>query len=304
MTSAQLHAFVTVAQVNNFTTAALMLGISQSAVSHAIKSIEKDLGVDLFFRGKAEIVLTEVGSNILIKAHSILGLFESIKHTANEIKSVQQGVLKIGSFGPSFSAKLLPIILSEYQMRYPNIKVYIEEGEDHKVKEWVAARKVDLGCIILPESELDHIYLTTDTLSVVLPVNHPLAVKTQVNLNELREFPFILTEGTTGKMVTELFKQSKIEQNIIYNNVQIISMLSMVSYGAGVSITAELAIPSELEGKLGAYLIKPMFPVVKREIGLAMQNMHHLSPAAAAFVKTATTLERAGKLKPQCLSPQ
>ena len=73
----------------------------------------------------------------------------------------------------------------------------------------------------------------------------------------------------------------------------------MVSSGAGVSITAELAIPSDLKGKAGSYLIKPMLPVVKREIGVAMQNIHHLSPAAAAFVKMASTLERAGKLKPQ-----
>ncbi len=299
MTSAQLQAFVTVAQVNNFTTAATMLGIGQSAVSHAIKSIEKELGITLFVRGKADIVLTEVGANILTKAHSVLGLFDSIKQTANESKNVQQGVLRIGSFGPSFSAQLLPIILAAYRVRYPNIKVYVEEGEDHRVKEWIANRQVDLGCVILPELVLDHIYLTTDKLSVVLPFNHPLAVKTKINIEELRQFPFILTEGTTGKMVKELFKQSNFEQDIRYNNVQIMSMLSMVSSGAGVSITAELAIPSDLKGKAGSYLIKPMLPVVKREIGLAMQNIHHLSPAAAAFVKMASTLERAGKLKPQ-----
>jgi len=297
MTSAQLQAFVTVAQVNSFTAAASILGIGQSAVSHAIKSIEKELGITLFVRGKADIILTEVGSNILAKAHSVLSLFESIKQTAYESKNLQQGVLKIGSFGPSFSAQLLPIILAEYRVRYPNIKVYVEEGEDHLVREWIANRKVDLGCIILPEPALDHIYLTTDKLSVVLPVNHPLAAKTKINIEELRQFPFILTEGTTGRMVKELFKQSEFEQDIVYNNVQIMSMLSMVSCGAGVSITAELAIPSELEGKVGSYLIKPMLPVIEREIALAMQNMQHLSPAAAAFVKTAATLERAGKLK-------
>jgi DNA-binding transcriptional LysR family regulator len=299
MTSAQLQAFVTVAQVNSFTAAAIMLGIGQSAVSHAIKSLEKELGVTLFVRGKAEIILTEVGSHILAKAHSVLGLFESIKQTANESKNMQQGVLKIGSFGPSFSARLLPIILAEYRVRYPNIKVYVEEGEDHLVREWIANRKVDLGCIILPDLEFDHIYLTSDKLSVVLPVNHPLATKTKINIDELRHSPFILTEGSTGQMVKELFKQSKFEQDIVYNNVQVMSMLSMVSCGAGVSITAELAIPSELEGKAGSYLIKPMVPVVKREIGLAMQNLQHLSPAAAAFVKTASALERAGKLKHQ-----
>ena len=296
MTSAQLQAFVTVAQVNSFTAAAIMLGIGQSAVSHAIKSIEKELGITLFVRGKADIVLTEVGANILTKAHSVLGLFDSIKQTANESKSLQQGVLRIGSFGPSFSTQLLPIILAEYRVRYPNIKVYVEEGEDHRVKEWITNRKVDLGCVILPETDLEHIYLTTDKLSVVLPTNHPLAVRTKINIRELCQYPFILTEGTTGIMVKELFKQSKFKLDIRYNNVQIMSMLSMVSGGAGVSISADLAIPSELEGKAGSYLIKPMIPVVKREIGLAMQNMHHLSPAAAAFVKIASKLERAGKL--------
>jgi DNA-binding transcriptional LysR family regulator len=300
MTPAQLQAFVTVAQVNSFTTAATMLGISQSAVSHAIKSIEKELGVTLFTRGKANIELTEVGNNILSKVHSVLGLFESIRQTANETKNLQQGVLKIGSFGPSFSAHLLPIILREYQKHYPNIKVFIEEGEDHQVKEWVADRKVDLGCIILPEQKLDYIYLTTDTLSAVVSATHPLADKSKVAITDLCDFPFVLTEGTTGEIVMELFTQSKLRPNIRYTNIQIMSMLSIVSSGSAVSITADLSIPSSKQAlvKTGSYVTKTLHPVVKREIGLAMLNRLHLSPAAAAFVKTAARLETAGKLKP------
>jgi DNA-binding transcriptional LysR family regulator len=303
MTPAQLQAFVTVAQVNSFTTAATMLGISQSAVSHAIKSFEKELGVTLLMRGNADIVLTEAGNNILTKAHSVLGLFESIRQTANETKNLQQGVLKIGSFGPSFSARLLPIILREYQKHYPNINVFIEEGEDHQIKQWVADRKVDLGCIILPEQELDYIYLTTDTLSAVVSATHTLADTLKVRMEDLCEFPFVLTEGTTGKMVMELFKQSTLRPNIRYTNIQIMSMLSMVSSGSAVSITAELSIPNnqQTKAKNAGYVTKTLHPVVKREIGLAMQNRLHLSPAATAFVKTAATLERAGKLKPKHL---
>ena len=228
-------------------------------------------------------------------------MFESIKQTANESKNLQQGVLKLGSFGPSFSAHLLPVILCEYQKHYPNIKVFIEEGEDHQVKKWVADRKVDLGCIILPEQEVDHIYLTTDTLSVVVSANHPLNKKSKLRIEDLCEFPFIITEGTTGKMVMELFKRSKLRPNIRYTNIQIMSMLSMVSSGSAVSITAELSIPRGKQAKTSSYVSKTLHPIVKREIGLAMQNMQHLSPAAAAFVKTATTLERAGKLKPHYL---
>ncbi len=297
MTSAQLQAFVTVAQAKSFTTAALLLGISQSAVSHAIKSAEKELGVSLFMRGKAEIVPTDFGGKILAKAHSVLGLLESIQQTANETKNMQQGILKIGSFGPSFSTRLLPTILREYQRIHPNIKVYVEEGEDHLVKEWIANRKVDLGCIIMPDQELDHIYLTTDKLAVVVSEEHPLAAKSAVELQDLCQFPFILTEGTTGKIVLELFKRSSFFPNIQYNNIQIMSMLSMVSSGVGVSVTAELSIPIGNQGKVGSYVVKPLIPIVKREISLAVQNINHLSPAAEAFVKVAKKLQLSGKLK-------
>ena len=196
---------------------------------------------------------------------------------------------------------MVPLFLHTYYPSfYENIKVFIEEGEDHQVKEWVADRKVDLGCIILPEQKLDYIYLTTDTLSAVVSATHPLADKSKVAIADLCDFPFVLTEGTTGEIVMELFTQSKLRLNIRYTNIQIMSMLSIVSSGSAVSITADLSIPSSKQAlvKTGSYVTKTLHPVVKREIGLAMLNRLHLSPAAAAFVKTAARLETAGKLKP------
>ena len=296
MTPAQLQAFVTLAQVNSFTSAAMMLGITQSAVSHAIKSLEDELGISLFVRGKADIVLTEAGKEIIGKAHAVLGLNESIKQTANEARNLQQGVLKIGSFGPSFSAQLLPIILTEYRRRYPNIKVYVEEGEDQQVIDWIDQRQVDLGSIILPENDLDQIFLCTDKLSVILPLNHPLVAKPRISAQDISEFPFVLTQGSTGKLALEVFRQQKCQPDIRYKNIQIMSMLSLVADGAGISITADLSIPSQLE-KNQQVITRPLHPMVNREIGLAMQNREHLSPAAAAFIKLATGLERAGKLR-------
>jgi DNA-binding transcriptional LysR family regulator len=297
MTSAQLQAFVTVAKANSFTSAAILLGISQSAVSHAIKSLEVELGVSLFVRSKAEITLTAVGERILSKAHQILGLFESIQQESHESKNLQTGVLKIASFGPSFSVRVLPVIMKAYQQQYPNIKVYVEEAQDSVVKQWVASRKVDLGSIILPDKDLQHIYLTADQVCLVLPKDHTLCDKREIVPQDLAKFPFILTEGSTGKMVMELFNKSQLQPNIIYYNIQIMSMLAMVSQGAGISATAELSIPAMPSHEIPPYVLKPLTPPLKREIGLAMCNINSLSPAAKAFVKIASRLEREGKLK-------
>ncbi|MFT4994268.1 MAG: DNA-binding transcriptional LysR family regulator, partial [Paraglaciecola sp.] len=272
MTSAQLQAFITVAKANSFTSAAILLGISQSAVSHAIKALEDELGVSLFVRSKADIALTAFGENILSKAHQILGLYESIRQESHETKNLQTGVLKIGSFGPSFSARILPIILKEYHQQYPNIKVHVEEAEDGVVKQWVANRKVDLGSIILPDTNLDHIYLTKDQVCIIVPKDHVLSKKPAIQIQDLADFPFILTEGTSGKMVMELFKTSQLQANIIYYNMQIMSMLSMVSYGAGISASAELSIPPLDAHHIPAFVLKPLNPILTREIGLAMHN--------------------------------
>ena len=297
MTSAQLQAFITVAKANSFTSAAILLGISQSAVSHAIKSLEVELGVSLFERSKAEISLTAVGEKILNKAHQILGLFEAIQQESHESKNLQTGVLKIASFGPSFSARILPVILKEYHRQYPNIKVHVEEANDTVVKQMVTNRKVDLGSIILPDKNLEHIYLTTDQVCIILPKHHPLSNQPNIHIQDLAKFPFILTEGTSGNMVMELFKKSQLQPNIIYYNMQIMSMLAMVSHGAGISASAELSIPPLDAHDIPPFVLKPLNPVLKREIGLAMHNMRTLSPAAKAFVKISSKLVRDGKLK-------
>ncbi|MFT5674841.1 MAG: DNA-binding transcriptional LysR family regulator [Paraglaciecola sp.] len=297
MTSAQLQAFITVARANSFTSAAILLGISQSAVSHAIKSLEEELGVSLFVRSKVEITLTAFGEKILSKAHQILGLYESIQQESQETKNLHTGVLKIASFGPSFSARILPIILKEYHRQYPNIKIHVEEAEDSVVKQLVANRKVDLGSIVLPDKNLDYVYLTSDQVCIILPKGHTLSKQQEIHIQDLAKFPFILTEGTSGNMVMELFKKSQLQPNIIYYNMQIMSMLGMVSHGAGISASAELSIPPLDAHGVPSFVVKPLNPELKREIGLAMHNIHTLSPAAKAFVKTSSRLEREGKLK-------
>jgi DNA-binding transcriptional LysR family regulator len=296
MTQTQLQAFSIVAKMKSFTSAAVFLGVSQSAVSHSVKSLEAELGVALFIRTRTDIILSEFGASILLKTHDILGHLESIKQEAQQSQNLHKGSLRIGSFGPSFSAGVLPIILKEYQRRYPNIKVYVEEAQDSLIKQWVMDRKIDLGSVILPEKELPYTYLTQDQVRIVLPRAHPLAVRDSINLKDLCEFPFILTEGRTGQMVLELFKAAKLKPDIAFNNIQIMSMLSMVSHGAGISATAQLSISFLEADAQSAYVLKPFKPALHREIALLMQNIKQLSPAAKAFVEIAAKLQRTGKL--------
>jgi DNA-binding transcriptional LysR family regulator len=92
------------------------------------------------------------------------------------------------------------------------------------------------------------------------------------------------------------FRQAKLSVNILYSNMQIMSMLSMVSNGAGISATAELSIPTSQSNEDRPYALRAITPAVTREIGLAAHSMDTLSPAASAFVTLAGQLQRQGKL--------
>ncbi|BCQ62612.1 hypothetical protein PBOI14_43620 [Pseudomonas sp. Boi14] len=128
MTLTQLEIFSLVAELQGFTSAATRLGITQSAVSHAIKSLEQELQVDLFRRHQAQVELTDIGTQLLLRARAMLGLAATLAQEAADARGMKRGTLRIGSFGPTSSIRLLPRILHDYRREYPDIEVHIDEG--------------------------------------------------------------------------------------------------------------------------------------------------------------------------------
>ncbi|WP_293266846.1 LysR family transcriptional regulator [Neptunomonas sp.] len=288
MTNGQLEVFVMVADLRSFTAAALYLGISQSAVSHAIRSLEKELNVQLFIRLKADAEVTEIGSRLLLRAREMIGLCETIRQEAADANGLNAGTLRIGSFGPSSSLRLLPTLLSEYRRQYPNIEIHIDEGPDQDVKQWILDRRIDVGFVVLPEERFETYLLTTDQIIALLPSSHQLVTQNSVRLNELCSDPFIMTEAGSAQIVASLFHASHLTPNVRFRSAQVMSTLALVARGEGVSLLAELALP--VDGQQMSekkYVMKPLDPPVYRQIGLAIHSEKRASPATLAFIKTA-----------------
>ena len=238
MTPAQCEAFLAVAKYKSFTSAAMILGVTQSAISHAIKVLEKDLGVSLFIRQQNQAILTDIGHDILPKVTEIMSLTEAVRQETSVSKGLKKGRLKIGSFGPSFSLRIFPIINEEYSRLYPNIEISLEEAPDHLVKEWVQKYQVDIGATVQPDDLFDNVPILTDQLYVILPPDHPLSTQPSLSLDDILDDVFILTEGATAQLVLKIFKQHKKRPNILFRNVQLLSLVTMISRGEGISITA------------------------------------------------------------------
>ncbi|MDP9526238.1 LysR family transcriptional regulator [Pseudomonas protegens] len=296
MTLTQLEIFSRVAELAGFTSAATRLGISQSAVSHAIKSLEQELGVELFRRHQAQVELTDIGRQLLLRARAMLGLAATLEQEAADARGMKRGTLRIGSFGPTSSTRLLPRILEEYRQEYPGIEVHIDEGPDRQVLQWLEERRIDLGFVVLPEERFDTFALLEDQLVALIPATHALAGEPQVRLDQLCHDPFVLTEAGSAELVSRLFVGAGLRPNIRYRSSQLLSTLETVARGEALSILAELSLPPRTDAR---YVSKALSPPVRRQVGIAVLDQRQSSPATLAFIRHAQRLY--GRTKPSIL---
>ncbi len=287
MTLTQLEIFRAVVERGSFTVAARRLGITQSGVSHAIASLESELGVPLIERSRSHFALTDIGETIHGRIQELLALARLIHQESAAARGLPQGSLRIGSFGASASLRLLPNLIAGFQSRYPGIAIHVEEGIDAEVLNWVHERRVDVGFVVLPNEDFDTVHIATDQLLVLLPQAHPLAGKTQLTPADLGKVPFIMTLGGSGPLVEALFAEAGVQPSIRFRIQQMSSILSLVRRGLGVSIVAELALPEDLTGVAAI----PLKPRRTRDIGLALRSANP-SLAARAFFDFAERLPR------------
>ena len=288
MTFGQLEILVMLGETRGFTQAGNRLGISQSAVSHALKGLEDELGVKLFERGNAGVEITEMGARMLARAREIIGLADVMQQEASDFRGAQLGSLRIGSFGATSSLQLLPELLEVFSAQYPGIEVLVEEAADEQVIDWIQERRIDLGFVVLPDDRFKTYPLTQDQFVALVPANSDLASRDSIRLEDLCEDPFIMPESGSARIISRLFTSAGLAPNVRYRTSQLLSTMTMVARGQGISVVADLALPPATGNE--GWVHKSLDPIRKRTIGLAMHKNATPSPAALAFVKVAEKL--------------
>ncbi|MBV6288296.1 LysR family transcriptional regulator [Pseudomonas aegrilactucae] len=291
MTLTQLEIFSHVAQLRGFTRAALRLGISQSAVSHAIKALERELGVSLFERHSGGLALSRIGEQLLERSRAMLGLAASMQQEAADARGMKRGTLRIGSFGPSATCSLLPELLQRYREEAPGIEVHIDEGPDRDVLQWLQERRIDVGFVVLPQPHLHTFALLEDQMVALLPSGHPLCAQPAVSLHALCSDPFVLTQAGSAELVESLFASVGRVPNLRYRCGQLLSTLDIVARGEAVSLVAQRSLPLPQPGAATpAWQTRALEPAVRRKIGLAVLDRQQASPAATTFIDLAQRL--------------
>ncbi|EJQ52551.1 LysR family transcriptional regulator [Bacillus hominis] len=281
MTITQLQVLIKTVELGSFTKAAGMLNMTQPAVSHAISSIESELGVTILIRDKRKgLIVTDVGSRILVHIREILSGVEKIEQEVAMEKGHEVGTIRIGSF-PSASAYFLPKMINIFREKYPNLEVVLCEGALKEVEDWLLSRVIDIGIVILPNKDMEIVPVTKGKMVVVLREDHPLCKKSSITISDLENEPIILFKGGYEPPIIDMFKQANVPLRVEYAVSTVTTSLNMIQEGLGIAILAELSLtnlPKNVQ-------TRELEPKVWREIALAVPSLKEASLAVQLFIE-------------------
>lgn len=247
-----LHCFAVLAQQLNYTKASELLNISQPALSKIIRSLENELGYDLFYRSTRAVNLTEAGQLFFDRIRVILNEMNQVVNEARDVSKGTVGVLRIGFLPYAFSCEL-PNIVTKYKELHPEVRVILRDGEESEIEDALLNGEIDIALVSdwgtnLPET-IEKIRVYEDEYYAVISMKNPLSKYESVSLQMMKDEKFLTlnqkitmhTEGDYGKnRIIELCAQNGFLPNIIGTRQArtLIGLCLMVGCNEGVAILA------------------------------------------------------------------
>ncbi|EMA6344816.1 LysR family transcriptional regulator [Bacillus cytotoxicus] len=242
MTIARYEVLQKVVELGNFTRAAEQLNMTQSAVSHAIASLEKEFGHPLLHRNKqAEIRRTEFANRIFPHIQNVLKSESAIKQEVSMQNKRLTGTLKIGAF-TSAAAQILPSMLLQLKQSFPGIKILLFEGTYEEVREWIDNGTVDIGFVLESNvnKKIQSIPVSKDEIVLGLPKNHSLMNEKIVDIQQIDGMDFIMPKGPYQSLVIKNLDDHQVHPNIILEVLNCETIVNMVSQNIGITMGPEL----------------------------------------------------------------
>jgi DNA-binding transcriptional LysR family regulator len=248
----QLRVFWEAATSGSFSAAAEKLHLTQPAITLQIKNLEDHYELKVFERIGKKIMLTEEGKVLFDFTDRILTLSRQAEEALADLKGLSRGCLRIAtSF--SFADYYLPALLKAFHKKYPKICIQVSAGNSSQIIENTLLHNNDIG-FVANDPQNDKLVVrefVSDILVAILPINHKLAGRESITLNELRAEPLILRERGSSyrRMVEETFSKKRISPSIIMESASTSAIKKMVQSGAGIGILSWQVVREDAKAK-------------------------------------------------------
>jgi len=290
-----LIALKAIAEEGSFGRAAEKLGYTQSAVSQQIAALERVVGLTLFERpgGPRAISLTEAGRILLRHAEAIEARLQAARADMEALSAGEAGRLRVGTF-QSVGARVLPLLVRRFSEAHPLVEISLQEnGDEDALLELVERGELDVtfNTLPVPDGPYETVELLRDPFVLLVPSGSPLAAATRSpSLKEIALHPLVgFSRCRTMDIVESQLTSSGRSPNVVFRSDNNGTVQGLVGAGVGISVAPLLTVD---EDDPSVTIIDLGGRIAPRVIGLAWHRDRHRSPAAEAFVETATAVCR------------
>jgi len=278
----QLRAFIALAEGRNFTRAATVCHLSQSAFSALIRQLEESLEVRLFDRNTRRVELTAEGQEFEVSARRVLAEFEAAVSDMHARATLQRGRVSIALL-PSLAADWLPQVLAGFREAHPGIDLEVADVLSEPCIERVRSGQADfaLAATRANTPELRAEPFCSDGFHLVCRKDHPLADHPNPRPRDVAAWPFIHLSRTSS--VRQYIDAATLPQALpaVLEVDQLATVAGMVGAGLGISVVPSLTLYQFRSPEL---VIRPLkWPGLTRQIYLVRKRDSGFSTAAETF---------------------
>ena len=283
-----LRYFVAIAAERHMTRAAQRLGVTQPALSAALKRLEAEVGAELFHRTAKGVELTGAGRVFLEHADDVLRRAEESVRAVRQLAGLERGSIAVGG-GATATGYLLPPVVGQFRKQHAGIRFSVREAASRTVAEAVLSGALDLGIVTVPAevpggADLMQVASLEDELLLIVPLGHRLSGRKSFRWSDLEEENFVGFEAGTAvrSVIDEASTQAGVTLDVVMELRSIEAIKQMVRAGIGVGLVSRFALPVG-RGQSDAPGLRCRDGRIVRVLAVIRRRDRVPSPAAAAF---------------------
>jgi len=271
----QLEYAVAVADHRHFRRAAAACAVTQPALSTQIRELEDQLGVRLFERGRAGVLITPEGRRLTEQARGILTATRELVEVGRALARPLAGPLRLGVI-PTVAPYLLPAVLPGLQSAYPDLTLLLREDQTARLVERLAAGELDVLLLAL-EADLGDsaaLPLFQDAFQLVVQRDHALARQRRVRERDLDGSALLLLDDghCLRDQALSACHARGAREHANFRATSLGTLTQMVASGIAATLLPELALASEVAPRAELVAIPFEPPAPHRTIGLAWRR--------------------------------
>lgn len=283
-----LRSFVAVAECLAFGKAAEQLSVSRPALTRRVQRLEAALGSALLERSTRQVVLSPTGRLFLPLALQVIHDLDAAVQTVQDDARGRAGHLTLASL-PTVAAHLLPRIIRDFRVRWPEIRLRVTECRATAVMRKLREGSVEFGFTFCAGREIDLAFdpILTDPYCLIMPPGHALAAQTRVAWQDLKPHALITAGTRSGNMrlLEEALHGVDWRPDTTYEIDHLTTSLGLVEAGLGIAVVPQSSLPS---GPHPSIVMRPLTdPAVSRTLCLFRRRNERLSSTAQQFLMTA-----------------